>query len=439
MSDRPAAPTVGSHRRTGRFWLLVAVFVIVLASLALYWTGRHGFEVNGVPFRVWVAQHPDFEIQDPLAAVGTDAIPHLVRILREPGESPRAYRMKVRIWKYLPSRFRSAFQQLYPVPQWQLKRTALFGLRFLGPEAKAALPEVLRIGQLETNRMVEATALTAALAIAPESSETFRLWRQEWERTNYTRRDLAIYLHSARYPFPPAVPLLLDQAKRTANPVTFLEAFEFFGEAAQPAVPEMVQMLTNRPYRGNMMRLLKRLGPVASEAVPALAALLDERDPAITECALEVLKSIGPEARSALPQIEPLLTNRDFTVRMVAASIVGRIEGRLETALPVLLQGLDRPPTIGGVHMTINVGQMEGGIEIGAPEAAAVLLGECGPPASGALPALERKLQDRSEWVRLASGGSADQQRKLYQCSSVSSIHYPSHDQTRLFSPTRTC
>jgi hypothetical protein len=251
--------------------------------------------------------------------------------------------------------------------------------------------------------MVRTTALTAALAIAPESSETFRLWRQEWERTNYTRYDLAIYLHSARYSFPAAVPLLLDEAKRTANPVNFLEAFEFFGEAARPAVPAMVQMLTNGSYRDNMMTLLKRLGPVASGAIPNLAALVDGKDPAITERALEVLKSIGPEARSALPQIEPLLTNRDFTVQMIAAFILGRIEGKPEIALPVLMQGLDRPPTIGQMHMTIDIGQLEGGIEIAGPEAAAVLLGECGPPASGALPALERKLQDKSEWVRLAS------------------------------------
>src|SRR2546425_1432481 len=132
MSDRPTATTARSHGRTGRFWLVLALFMVALLFFALYSTRSRVFEVNGVPFRIWVAQHPDFQIEDPLAAVGTNAVPHLVRILREPDESPRAYQVKTWIWKYLPSRFHRAFQQLYPVPQWQLKRTALFGLRFLG-------------------------------------------------------------------------------------------------------------------------------------------------------------------------------------------------------------------------------------------------------------------------------------------------------------------
>src|SRR6185436_14563866 len=93
----------------------------------------------------------------------------LLNILSEPAESPRGFQVKSWIWKRLPRALRSRFQRWYPTPRLQLKRTALFGLRFLGPEAKVALPEVLRVGRAETNKMLRAGALMAALAIAPES------------------------------------------------------------------------------------------------------------------------------------------------------------------------------------------------------------------------------------------------------------------------------
>jgi HEAT repeat protein len=371
----------------------------------LLWPRGDVLEVNGFPFRLWVAQHSDFQIQDPLAAVGTNAIPHLIRILREPAESPRAFQVKSWIWKHLPRTVQSKFQRWQPVLRRQLKRTALFGLRFLGPEAKAALPEVLRLGHAETDAMVRASALTAALAIAPESPETFAFWREEWNGTNYSRHDLAVYLRSARYPILAATPLLLNEAKRTSNPVTIVEAFEFFGEGARPAVPYMRKVFNNeRTFRGNMLKLYRGLGPVAAEAVPDLAAILTNEDPAMVAGALEALKSIGPDARAALPRVQTLVTNRDSTIRMLAASASACIQAKPDLAVPILLDGLQRP--VSGTtkaRMTVTIGQPIDGLVTGGPEAAAILLGECGPAASAAMPALEEKLQDNNQWMRLAS------------------------------------
>jgi len=66
-------------------------------------------KVNGIPFRIWIAQHPDFQIEDSLAGVGTNAIPHLIRIIREPAASTGVYQARTWIWKHLPQAFRARF------------------------------------------------------------------------------------------------------------------------------------------------------------------------------------------------------------------------------------------------------------------------------------------------------------------------------------------
>src|SRR6266446_3170821 len=360
-------------------WVLI-VFALAMVALVVGVLCRPSddvLKVNGIPFRIWIAQHPDFQIEDALAGVGTNAMPHLLRIIREPAASTGVYQARTWIWKHLPQAFRARFYRWYPVPQWQLKRTALFALRFLGPEAKAALPDVLRAARSETNRMVQAAALTAALAIAPESQDTFLFWREQWEGKKYSRDDLAIYLRYARYPITAAAPLLLEEAKQSSNPVTILEAFEFFGESARPAVPLMLQVFHQSTYSGNMMEIFKRLGPVASEAVPDMTALLKDDNP--SNWALEVLKSIGPEAHSALPVIQSLVTNRDLTIRMLAASASASIQSKPELAVPVLLEGLEKP--LSGTtktYMNVDIRQPMGRFATAGPEAAAILLGECG-------------------------------------------------------------
>jgi len=382
-------------------WLLLVAAMVVLGAVVCSLRGpeRDDFEVNGIPFRKWVAHHPDFFIWDPLAQVGTNAIPHLIRIIQEPEESTNVYQVKKWIWNHLPQHYQASFSDLFPIQEWQLKRTALFGLRAFGPEARVALPDILKVGRSNISKMAQASTLVAALAVAPESPDTVKLWRDQWDATNFSRRDLAIYLQSACRPFPGAVPLLLDEAKRIANPIDFMEAFEFFGEAARPAVPDMLPILTNRLFRGNVLRVFLTLGPVASDAVPDLGDLLSDPSPDVVAASLQALDSIGPDARPALPLIQPLLTNDDSTIAMLAASASAHIQGKPELAVPALIQILE-DPTLPPSKAYVEVRSWRSFAASG-PQAAAILLGECGAAARPALPGLEKMLHDKSPYTRL--------------------------------------
>lgn len=403
----PSKPPNAAASRSRKKWLWLALGLVPIGLVVgmLCWPAGDRFEVNGVPFRVWLAQHPDFQVADPLAAVGTNAIPSLVRILREPAGSSQVYAAKAFVWRNLPPRLRSRFPDWYPVPPWQLKRSALFALRALGPEARPALPDVLRVGRLETNRMEQAGAIVAALAIAPDSPETFQFWREQWEANTYSHDDLAIYLRAAHYPITAAVPLLLEDLKRRPGWVTTLEAFEFMGEAARPAVPDMIQALNHGTYRGNILSLLMRLGPVAADAVPDIVSFLN--DDLLAADALQALKAMGPAARSSVPALEPLLTNSEPGIRMLAAAAVARIQEKPDLAVPILLDGLHKPQRWkDGTFLRIQtfhpIRDMPESVTSGA-DAAAILVGECGPPARAALPTLEQGFKNGNEWIRLSS------------------------------------
>jgi HEAT repeat protein len=425
-------PETGRKRRLAGWPVLWAgLFVGVLAA-ELVWTwfsaGTDVFKVDGLPFREWVARRPDSMPRDPPAKLGTNGVPYLVRILHRQPESAWTVQFRQGLWDHLPKFLQARHPRWRPIPDSKVQRTALFVVRFFGPEARAALPDILRIARTETNLTVRASALVAALNVAPQAPGTFELWRAEWEHTNhFSRHDLALYLGMPRVPIPAAVPYLLaemtNRQSQAMQPV--LQALELSGDAARPAIRGMIRLFEGGVSRADLLPVFKALGPLASEAVPALAAFLKapsaekrlvfdfvkgaqvEVDPlaGLIAGTLSALQTIGPEAKSALPVIAPFLTNRDPTIRFLAAGAQVRLGGSVEEAMPILLAGLDRQGQ--GVPTVLSVRTREP-LESGeaasyGPDAAAIICGELGGAAIEALPALERRLEDQNPWLRISA------------------------------------
>jgi len=361
-------------------------------------------KVNGIPLGLWIAKTNDRAVELPLARVGTNAIPQLIELLRRQ-RAQTANRFEAWVWDHLPRPLQARFWNWRPVSGWQVRRNILWGLKSFGPDAKAALPEIVRVGTSDTNHMSRAVALVAALTIAPDSAEAFGFWKAEWERPSYiSRRDLAIYLAGIQKPVPAAVPLLLkEMAANSQGLTTYFEAFEFFGDAATPAIPAMIDAFRKDPsHRGNLLPVFKRLGPVAAKATPVIAETLTNRNPDFVATSLEVLTAIGPAAQPAIPTIQPLLTNSDSDIQMLAAVALGRIEGKPEIALPIL---------IGGLEGRLN-GKPRASVKwdsrydrhntvVSGPSVAAMYLGQLGPAAVEALPNLEAMLTNRSIYIQI--------------------------------------
>src|SRR5579859_3189727 len=96
--------TPHSARRRVRFALIAALALVLITFAGWKWfsAGADDYKVAGVPFRQWLVAHPDFQVQQGLAALGTNALPHLARIVQRPPESPWVYGAKQKLWNILP-------------------------------------------------------------------------------------------------------------------------------------------------------------------------------------------------------------------------------------------------------------------------------------------------------------------------------------------------
>lgn len=104
----------------------------------------------------------------------------------------------------------------------------------------------------------------------------------------------------------PAVPTLMEHSKDTKVEVRryIPEAFGAIGPEASPAVPVLIDMLTNDDdvqVRFEAALALAQIGPASSEAIPTLKDALSDKNRYVRDNSIHALKRIGtPEAESAL-------------------------------------------------------------------------------------------------------------------------------------------
>ena len=95
--------------------------------------------------------------------------------------------------------------------------------------------------------------------------------------------------------------------------------------------------------RLDALRRLKRLGPRAASAVPALVRGLSDREPRVRKATADVLHQIGPEAHPAVPALVAALADADRDVRTAAAYALVTTRPGPEI-LPSLTAHLRLPP-----------------------------------------------------------------------------------------------
>jgi HEAT repeat protein len=180
-------------------------------------------------------------------------------------------------------------------------------------------------------------------------------------------------------------------------------------EGDATAVPALVAALrdSDQFMRGYAADALASIGPVAKDAVPALlAALNDPRDEehlhARYKAAL-ALAQIGPDAKVALPALVKALGDEERSVRYAAASVLCGMRADAAEAAPALIKLLGSDYSMFGDSrsgmrasiMDIGTGVIPALIEalgddsVKVRDFAATILGQFGPVASDAVPALE--------------------------------------------------
>ena len=155
-------------------------------------------------------------------------------------------------------------------------------------------------------------------------------------------------------------------------------------EGAAPAAAELGAAMVDPDVRvrHNAYGALRVLGPEAEPAIPTLLRMLDEGDVEARIQAVNVLEEIGEPAAVAVPRIAELLSSTDDDMRYQAADALEELAPFAEAALPALIRALttDEDPDV-----RRNV---------------VSCLGDMGPPAAPAIPAMIEATRDSEPLIR---------------------------------------
>ncbi|MGY8769658.1 MAG: HEAT repeat domain-containing protein [Pirellulales bacterium] len=106
------------------------------------------------------------------------------------------------------------------------------------------------------------------------------------------------------------------------------------------SVPRVVIALEQEEIRLHALDILRQLGSVANEAVPALTKLLSDDDAEVQGAVLKALAAIGPDSASATDAIATLLANDSEAIQQDALFALGSIgegaSGSAKSILPLL-------------------------------------------------------------------------------------------------------
>ena len=294
-------------------------------------------------------------------------------------------------WK-VPERV-AAFVKKLQEPDPKTRACAARQLGYLGPEAKDAVPHLIKLAHEEKNSGVWNHAEEALWAIGPGRPQP---------TLKESKSSLAELVELSKAP---------DVYVRTYATFTL----GYYKPIADQKV--IVQALASAAkdqdglVRWIALRGLARLGPIAQDAVPVLIETLKDEDKAMRSQATIVLARIGPNALEAVPALlYQLHHDKDYSLYYYAAIALGRIGPAI---LPLLEPEIKTDPFRvldvlehmgpGGASLVIEALRSP---DEKVKKKAIKIVGWLGSPAAPAVPLLTDALKDQNKDISIAAANS---------------------------------
>lgn len=241
------------------------------------------------------------------------------------------------------------------------------------------------------------------------------------DKDPHTRRGAAQALYELKAP-PEKVGPALMESLADADPSVVAHVIDSFVALGPKAAPRAADALKRKEVRGLAVQVLRRLGPDAASAVPALIDALKEEDTAFRREVLFALAAIGPAAKDAVPVLIKAVSDPNEELRPAACYALGKIGPAASLAVPELrknLRGEDRLLKFASVWAMLHIfpedatvrplavpvlsGMLEKAPNDMIRVEAVTALGNLKGLAKGALPALKNLADDPNPEVRQAA------------------------------------
>ncbi len=188
-------------------------------------------------------------------------------------------------------------------------------------EATQALAALLS----DPSENVRAHAAHALMQIGPDAVAVAPALARAISDPDYHVRRMAIAALERIHPEPEVVISALAKALEDVDSSVRVAALSSLTDYKSAAVPVLSKALEKPGIRYWAALALGELGPEARDAVPALAAALNDERPEVRREVLIALARVGAEAHAAVPAIAKQLADEDESVAHAAAFALGSI------------------------------------------------------------------------------------------------------------------
>jgi HEAT repeat protein len=278
----------------------------------------------------------------------------------------------------------------------QVREDAAWALVRLGPEAEDAVPPLIAALQDESAKIREC-AVDALKGIGPSARPALPSLRLALDDPAIEVRTAAAAALWSLDPKPatakailPVLREALGDGKTLFVRDSAIKVLNSMGSEARPALPELIALLQDQKSsergdtakaseRGDTAKALGSIGP-DPRSIQALCAALQDSERAVRYDAAVSLGRIGAGEEKVLRSLTDALQDSSAWVRAGAAASLWKLTGKAELVLTVLIDTLENDKEGGEVIST---------------------LGDIGPQAKEAAPALRKALRAQHAWIRV--------------------------------------
>jgi hypothetical protein len=211
-----------------------------LQAYKIPFTATNGLWRNGKALGADDEAPSRFETDAAIKAIGTNAIPTLLRLIQHRDS-------RLRYWQFSLAR-KSPFFRIAPVSSFSPNYEAFMAFKVLGTNAGPAVPQLLEIYNRESDRDTRDRVVSALTQIGPPAQPAVPMLLRRLAGTNTWMRVNAIVALGAIHSDSEAVvPALTSSLRDPGYDVRFaaIMALKDFGKAAKSAGPALVELLSD--------------------------------------------------------------------------------------------------------------------------------------------------------------------------------------------------